>query len=380
MKQASLHFLIAIIATASAFADDTVVFKNGDVLTGTILQQDAEHVQFQSEAFGSVSLNVADIAELRKESPEQTGAAVPTEAPTPQPEPTPNPESATQEAVDLSKLYSDLFSSETASQTASTPEPATATEPQTAVAQAPSTPPPAAPPPAAVPLKAPSKWTGQAGLAIAMREKTYSNSAGVYKEEKFETYRLYGHVNWKGKKNNLNWNWNYRYSEDEDRIRDDYFNITQKYNHTLKGGYYAEAKTVYQRDYNRRIDNEYLQTAEMGKKWFQNPRFKFSTSIGGGYHAYERTKSEPTTVSEPKFIFDESLEWMLVNSLTLFQKYTHLGSLENYHFVFSSGLENKLIRELFLRLEYRIDNDTDTTYHDNGYYDKAFLTSLLYKF
>lgn len=375
MKQASLHFLIAIVATASAFAEDTVVFKNGDVLTGTILKQDVEHVQFQSEAFGSVSLNMADIAELRNGLPEQAEVAVPAETPTPQTEPTPKTESATQEAVDLSQLYSDLFSSETAPQAAATPEPAPAPEPQTTVAQA-----PAAIPPPAAPPKAPSKWTGQAGLAIAMREKTYSNSAGVYKEEKFETYRLYGHVNWKGEKNNLNWNWNYRYSEDEDRIRDDYFNITQKYNHTLKGGYYAEAKTVYQRDYNRRIDNEYLQTAEIGKKWFQNPNFKFSTSIGGGYHKYERTASEPTTISEPKFIFDESLEWTLVNSLTLFQKYTHLGDLEKYHFVFSSGLENKLIRELFLRLEYRIDSDTETTYDDNGYYDKALLTSLLYKF
>ncbi len=88
----------------------------------------------------------------------------------------------------------------------------------------------------------------------------------------------------------------------------------------------------------------------------------------------------PEKTSEPKFIFDESLEWTLVNSLTLFQKYTHLGDLENYHFIFSSGLENKLIRDLFLRLEYRIDSDTETAYDDNGYYDKALLTSLLYKF
>ncbi len=70
----------------------------------------------------------------------------------------------------------------------------------------------------------------------------------------------------------------------------------------------------------------------------------------------------------------------MINSMTLFQEYTHLGNLEKYHFVFSSGLENKLIRNIFLRLEYRLDRDTETSYDDRGYYDKALLTSLFYEF
>ena len=45
-----------------------------------------------------------------------------------------------------------------------------------------------------------------------------------------------------------------------------------------------------------------------------------------------------------------------------------------------AGLENKLIRDLFLRLEYRLDRDTEVFYNDRAYYDKALLTSLLYKF
>ena len=364
MKRVIL-LLIASAVAASAFAQDSIVFKNGDVLTGTILKQDAEHIQFETESFGAVSLNISDISKIRPEvlesstpvTPESGKVKPPAEAVTPEsgkvnpPAEAVTPEPTPPAAVNLSQLYSDLF----------TPEPA----PKAVV----------------VPPKAPSKWTGQTGLAIAMREKTYSNSSGIYSEENFETYRLYGHVNWKGKKDNLKWNWNYRYSEDETRKRDDFLNITQKYNHYFKNGYYAEAKTMYQRDYNRHIDNEYLQTAEIGKKWFQRPRFKFSTSIGGGYHQYERSLTGGTTrTSEPKFILDESIEWTLINSLVLFQKYTHLGDLENYHFVFSSGLENKLIQDVFLRFEYRLDRDTDTTYDNRGYYDKALLTSLLYKF
>lgn len=325
MKLLFFHLLIVLIATSSTFAQDTVVFKNGDVLTGTILKQDAERVHFKTSTFGEVSLNSSDIAEIRTETPKPVEGAVSTE-PTPTAEPV----------------------------------------------QAPAV----APAAQAAPQKK-SKWAGQAGMAIAMREKTSTTSAGISGEEQYETYRIYGDLNWTGEKNGFKWNWTYRYSEDEVKKRDDFLNLTQKYNRNLKRGYYAEAKSVYQRDYNRRIDNEYLQTAEIGKKWFQQPKFKLSTSIGGGYHRYER---EEIKTGQPKFIFDQSLRWQMINSLTLFQKYTHLGDLDQYHFVFTSGLENKLIRDVFLRLEYRLDRDTDTTYDDRGYYDKALLTSLLYKF
>jgi hypothetical protein len=308
-----------------------------------------------------VSLKTSDIAEIRTEASKATPAAQPTAK---QPE---------AEAVLDEKPVDE--------KSAATPKANSAAEILEQMAEAARKATPNQASKAKTSPQAPSKWTGQAGLAIAMREKTDSNSNGVYRDDKFKTYNLYGHVNWKGEKNSLNWNWTYRYSQDEIRKRDDYFNITQKYNHNLRDGYYVEAKTVYQSDYNRNIDEEYLQTAEIGRKWFQQSKFKLSTSVGGGYHQYERTLSgETIRTSEPKFIFDESLSWQLLNSLTLFQKFTHLGDLEAYHFVFSSGLENKLIRNVFLRIEYRLDRDTDTTYDDKGYYDKALLTSLLYKF
>ena len=348
MKHLFPYLLIASIAALPAAAEDTVVFKNGDTLTGTVSKQDAEHVFFESSTLGSVKLSVTDIQEVRRNPAESAAtdglATKDTASTSAQPGAKTAPPTAEADAAE-----------------ADTPKPAPVAETQQP--------------------KAASKWSGQAGLAIAMREKTDSNSSGVYRKDEFKTYRIYGHVNWKGKKNNLKWNWTYRYSEDETRKRDDFFNVTQKYNHNLDSGYYTEAKTVYQRDYNRNIDNEFLQTAEIGRKWFQHPRFKFATSVGGGYHAYERSSSSDTMrISEPKFIFDESLEWKMISSLKLFQRYTHLGDLDQYHFVFSTGLENTLIHDLFLRLEYRLDRDTETNYDNRGFYDKALLTSLLYKF
>ena len=336
MKRIFCHLLIAATAGTTVFAQDTIVFKNGDVLTGTILKQDATHVDFTSESFGSVSLNTPDIAEIRIETPELGEISVPAEAIAPEPAPP-----ATQAAA---------------------PAPAPAP-----------------------PAKAPSKWTGQVGLAIAMREKTSSNQKGVVGEESYETYRIYGNVNWKSDRNTLRWDWTYRYSEDEYRVRDDFFNVTQIYKYAFENqNLYSTAKTLYQRDYNRRIENEFLQTAEMGIKWFgKDSSVQLSTSAGGGYHSYERvdpSRTSSSTVTQPEFIFDESLRWNMINTLALTQRYTHLGDLTNYHFLFSAGLENKLVKDLFIRFEYRLDRDTEVYYDDRGYYDKALLTSLLYKF
>ena len=194
-------------------------------------------------------------------------------------------------------------------------------------------------------------------------------------------------MDWHNERNKLRWEWTYRYTRDEIKTQDDYLNLTQQYSHDFSKNYFTTAKTMYQRDYRRQIENEFLQTAELGIKWFDADVFKFSTSAGGGYHAYNRNKQSGTTqadetmsIEEPKFIFDQSLRWQVTDPLTLIQKYTHLGNLTNYHFVFIAGLENKLIRDLFLRLEYRLDRDTEVFYDDRGYYDKALLTSLLYKF
>jgi opacity protein-like surface antigen len=329
MKRFPFYLILALIATTTAYAEDTIVFKNGDVLTGQVISRDDNSIRFSSDSLGELNLDTSTVSEIISPPTESTDAAAQSATTSPTDESAPSIVQA--ESIEAAEEK--------------------------------------------------SQWSGQAGLAIAMREKTDLIASGVAIEDSFETYRVYGNVDWAGERNSLRWNWTYRYAEDETRKRDDFLNLTQRYNRNFHNGFYTEAKTVYQKDYNRNIDNEFLQTAEIGRKWFQQSRIRVSTSAGGGYHAYERTgPGEGARIDEPKFIFDESLEWDMVNTLTLFQKYTHLGNLDEYHFLFSFGLENKLIKELFLRLEYRIDRDTDIAYDGNGFTDKAFLTSLLYKF
>ena len=338
-KRTTGSILFFVLALAGlAFAQDTILLNNGDILTGKILQQNADSVYFKSSAFGSVSLQAADIREIRFETEALDEVIVPADAVAVAPDP--------------SRFVGPL--------------------------PAPSGP---------IETAKKSKWTGQAGLSIAMRESTQTDWNGVTGTDEYETYRVYGNVNWQSEPNKLRWDWTYRYTRDETRTQDDFLNLMQQYSHDFTKSYYTTAKTMYQRDYRRQIENEYLQTAEIGIKWFDTDAFKFSTSAGGGYHAYQRNKQSGATladetinIEEPKFIFDQSLRWRVTDPLTLIQKYTHLGNLTNYHFVFLAGLENKLIRDLFLRLEYRLDRDTEVFYDDRGYYDKALLTSLLYKF
>lgn len=336
MQNKVLQLIILFLcAGMSVFAQDTIVFKNGDVLTGQILKQDAERVYFKSIAFGSVSLNTRDIAEIRIDTPQLGEINVPAEA-----------------MIE--------------------PEPAKPKNEKVAKKDLPSK---------QKPQQPKSQWSGQTGLALAMRQRTNldqnGKSAGTYD---FETYRLYGNLNWKGIKNDFKWSWNYRYSKTDGKVNDDFFNLTQDFRHNLSAHYYAKGKTLYQQDVKRKVDNEQLQSVEVGVKWLDTQKLKLSTSGGIAYHRYERLNA-PEAEAQTKMILDQSLRWNLVNSLTLFQTYRHLGNLENYHMLFTSGLENKLIRDLFLRLEYRLDRDTEITFNKkNFFYDRALLTSLLYKF
>ncbi|WP_372808274.1 DUF481 domain-containing protein [Pontiella sp.] len=359
-----LRILVSLMAAATTgLAQDTVVLKNGDVLSGKILQQDAQHVFLRSSAFGSVSLSTRDIAKIQIRTEELGEIQVPADA------------------LEESSVEAEDHASPEPENDASPDGEAPPSRNPEAKSFARNEPPG---PPDEDTSREKKRWSGEAALSFAMRQSTTSNQSGVIKEEEFETYLLNGKLKWKGDRNNVDWNCTYRYSESDLKKYDDFLNLTQQYKHSFENdNYFASAKTVYQRDYRRQIEDEYLQTAEFGIKWVSHAQFQLTTSAGGGYHMYDRLIDDDTetlSIEEPKFIFDESLRWQLINTLTFIQKYTHLGDLENYHSVFSAGLENKLVKDLFLQIEYRLDRDTEVYYDDKGYYDRAVLTKLLYKF
>ena len=46
----------------------------------------------------------------------------------------------------------------------------------------------------------------------------------------------------------------------------------------------------------------------------------------------------------------------------------------------SLSLENRLIKELFIKIEYKIEEDTEVNYDDKGFYNRSLIVSLLQKF
>jgi putative salt-induced outer membrane protein YdiY len=85
-------------------------------------------------------------------------------------------------------------------------------------------------------------------------------------------------------------------------------------------------------------------------------------------------------VELPKAVFNEKLRWQIIENLALFQSYSHQGDLNNYQFNFSGGIENRLIKELFIKIEYKIEEDTEVNYDDKGFYNRSLIVSLLQKF
>lgn len=337
-------FLASIGIVLGSPAADTVIFSNGDVLTGTVLEQNSTGVRLKSAVLGEIYLPLDSIQEVVlspsakvDNAPEKIVQMV-------------DPEPVSVEKGDKSDGVAEKES---------------------------------------------WKWSGKAGIGFTMQESqsTHRRKDGSLSESEmmeYSIFNLYGTLATIKNKNSFKWDWAYRYKESDIRKYDDFLELEQVYRHDLSRKYFARAKTSYRQDYLRGIDQERVQTAELGFKLFDTPTFKFGTSGGAAVQYYERdiveytdTRQEvPGEYSETngKFVFEQTMKWQLNDMFSLHENYTHLGNFDKYHLVFEGGLENKLIDDLFIRLTYRLNRDTDVMFDDRAYYKKELLTSLFYKF
>lgn len=307
MKKIPFQIILCstLLIALRSVAQDQLVFPNGDVVTGKIIQQDEEQIKFKSDTLGDISVKPDQIVTIRLGSDSDTSAEPP---------------------------QNNL-----------------------------------------------NQWSGKVGVTLAIRESDRLDSATQsLLRDQFETYRLFGSLKRKWQISSLGWDWNYRYSQKNNDLNDEYLNITQQYRHDLSPKYFATSKTMYEQDYRRDIEHEYLQSAELGIKWWETKKLNLRSSVGGAYHQYERSDGK---TEAGRLILDQSLRWQTIEALTLFGSWTHLGGVEEYHSVLSAGLENKMLYSLFLRMEYRMEHDTEAHYSNNeNYTDRSLLTSLLYKF
>ena len=239
-------------------------------------------------------------------------------------------------------------------------------------------------------------WSGQVSASVLTRDsntlqKKYNDTV-TEKSQLIDDIKLQVQTSYKKENYELKWASKYRFYRTDIlgniRVIDDLFNISQEYKYLFsEKSYYFFSRSLYQQDYRRAIDHEFLQTAEIGFDIIKERNMTFSTSIGIAYHRYLRTIVNSTNsqnidrdVELPKGVFTENFRWEIIDDLALIQQYKHQGDFSNYQFSFKAGVENKMISNLFLKLEYKIEEDTEVSYDDKGYYNRSLLASIVYKF
>lgn len=234
-----------------------------------------------------------------------------------------------------------------------------------------------------------SNWSGQISVSRTSRDSNTIRQRNGNIDEKnqlIEDTRVQISTRYKKGLNQLDWSFKHRFYRLDDRKIDDQYTISQNYRRDTSGNrYFFNTRSLYQQDYRRALDYEFLQSAEAGIQFKKSKKITLSSSLGIAYHLYRRTvfsdnSTETSDVTLPKAIFNEELRWQIIDDLALIQRYRHQGDFANYQFNFSAGIENRLISKLFLKLEYKIEEDTEVAYDDRGYYNRSLLTSLTYKF
>ena len=167
------------------------------------------------------------------------------------------------------------------------------------------------------------------------------------KSQLIDDIKLQVQTSYKKENYELKWASKYRFYRTDIlgniRVIDDLFNISQEYKYLFsEKSYYFFSRSLYQQDYRRAIDHEFLQTAEIGFDIIKERNMTFSTSIGIAYHRYLRTIVNSTNsenidrdVELPKGVFTENFRWEIIDDLALIQQYKHQGDFSSYQFSFS---------------------------------------------
>ena len=231
-----------------------------------------------------------------------------------------------------------------------------------------------------------AEWSGQISASALSRDsntlRKKSNNTIQEKQQLIDDTKIQIQLKYKKDVHEIKWTSKYRFYETDIRKIDDQITLIQDYKYTLENKpYYLSTRSMYQQDYRRAIDHEVLQTLEIGIEWLDKKDMMFSTSIGPAYHRYLKSDVEQDrNVELMKVVFTERFRWELVDDLAIIQQYRHQGDFDNYQFLFSVGIENRLISNTFLKLEYKIEEDTEVSYDNKAYYNRSLLTSIVYKF
>ncbi|WP_052880765.1 DUF481 domain-containing protein [Kiritimatiella glycovorans] len=310
--------LLAALCAGSVSAD-VLVLKNGDRLKGQFVKKDAGVIHFRSGMLGLLQVPQAKVRNVIR----------------PKPEPKPKPQAKK------------------------------------------------APPKPEKKFEWRKYFSGRLGGGYTLRDSDYeqrqgasSNVRRIKRED--EIFRLYGNVDFDYKNEHLKWDLNYRYMEQDDLRRIDFLELSQLYRHDVGKKWFLQEETSYHRDFQRLVDREIWQTVGIGYRFLDQPRFKLLVAIGPAYQNLEQ--EDVGSTERMLFAVDQNLDWRTEkNQLRFFEQLEVRANSDRRLITARAGVDNRMVQNLFLRLEYRYDYDSIVNLED-PFLRKMLITSVNYRF
>jgi len=388
-----LSFMFLVVWNGSA--QEVLELANGDRIQGRLEKKEAGLIHFRSPVLGLLKLPEAKVKQIHPTAPpaEKPAAAAKPAQPTTQPTTAAKPAAPKPPVQSAAKPTAPK--AETPAQPAQTAAPATATAakpkaPEPAIEKPAAKPVPTARPAPApkkappAPAKKPKKWSGDIGVSYNKRKAEYERRSGNTirrRTDDIESFRGNFRVQWKSTPHELEWRGSYVYATNEElryKKSSDNYSLSQQYRFALSPRFFLQTKSSYESDFLRDVDDDFWQSAGLGWHLLKNDRFSLTVVPGAAWH-YLDQKEEPI---QREFVpaLDQNAEWKITKDFSLFEEFNHLGDFNRYKYKLSAGLDNRLIKNFFIRFEYRYEFDTFVEKNSEPFMQRQVITSLRYRF
>ncbi len=334
MKRFFWSWLLGL-AVVSSYAQDTLKFKNGDVVTGRYLGQSETIIFFDSEIFGVIKVPqgmlVIDPAELRnKNVPQVTEEpAPPPQAPAPQrrPQVADKPAAQPQEPEPVIENRLQYFW-RTAEQTLS----------RVVNDRVPGWFP-----------QLPEKWDGSLKFGFNYNDARRLNT------------RTYGEFNLERDDNNHNFNLKtyFAYAEQNRVTNEQDYGGSFRYRYKFGQGNFVESLTTVDIDNINEPDRRITESLGYGVSLLRSDRLKLDVVLGGALE--EIQVSDMDSELNFRVSLNENFNWRFNKHLNFKQSLRVLENVEDfgeYYIRFDSGLNTLIIGALNLGITYRLDYDS----------------------
>ena len=310
--------ILFLVGLGFSFADaaSVLVLSNGDRLKGTLVREESGTVYFKSDILGEITLKKDQVKEIVLA--ENPATVVAKNTPNPQP----------QKTAPKKKKY----------------------------------------------------WSGNVGLSVnSQHAESESRSGNAIKRRTRDSdyLRMSGKVQWDKEKHHLEWNGSYVYGESNGSKNNDLYNLSQRYRYDWSDRWFGQSETSYEHNYAKVLDQEIEQFGGIGWRPVKSDKLTIDLVPGLSYYSRDQAEERTTGVTPQ---FQQSLKSKVNQSLTLFQGFTYSGYSDLYHYKLNAGFDNRLVKNLSLRMEYRYEVDTLADDGGDPFEQRQLISSIQYRF